>query len=78
MQTLGNAFLDFAYLLANGTRGGVLLAWKPDAITGLDHDTTLLGHLSFHSWFQLLVDHYCIRSHSDKEQIEFLDELRHG
>jgi hypothetical protein len=38
MQTLGNKFLDFCYLPAVGTRGGILLACNPDEVTGLDYE----------------------------------------
>jgi hypothetical protein len=77
MQTLGNDFLDFAYLPANGTRGGILFAWKPDYITGSDHDfrrfsvTTRFAH-GDNSWWLTTV----YGPHTDDEQVEFLNELR--
>jgi exonuclease III len=77
MQTLGNEFLDFAYLPANGTRGGILVAWKPDYITGSDHEirrfsvTTRFAH-GANSWWLTTV----YGPHTDDEQVEFLNELR--
>ncbi|VAH57976.1 unnamed protein product [Triticum turgidum subsp. durum] len=36
LDTLGSEFDDYTYLLAQGTRGGILLAWKSSTVTITD------------------------------------------
>jgi exonuclease III len=77
MRTLGNKFLDFCYLPAVSTRGGILMAWNPDVVTGVDHDirrfsVTTRFIVGPNSWWLTTV----YGPHSDEEQILFLDELR--
>lgn len=76
IQTLGNTFLDFCYLPAVGTRGGILLAWNPDVVTGLDHEirqfsVTARFVVGSNSWWLTTV----YGPHTDEEQVQFLDEL---
>lgn len=78
LQTLGNEFRDFVYLLAIGTCGGILLAWVASevSVSGLSvRDFSISGLVSFgrDSWWFTGV--YSPSSGVDADEVAFLSEL---
>jgi exonuclease III len=78
LETLGSEFDDYVYLLARGTRGGILLAWKSRVVTISDPEftnNTISAKVSTSSgepWWLTIV--YGPQDTADK--IKFLQELR--
>ena len=78
LDILGSEFDDFTYLPADGTRGGILLAWKSRAVTISDPLFTrnaLTGKVSVASgtpWWLTTV----YGPQDDADKILFLQELR--
>lgn len=78
VETLGPQFQDFFFLPADGTRGGILLAWQRDLIAlshpaiGAHHITALVSPIGGgqHWW---LTGVYGPRE--DQAKIEFLSDL---
>ncbi|XBI01366.1 hypothetical protein VPH35_130159 [Triticum aestivum] len=78
LETLGAPFLDFYFLPADGTRGGILLAWRCDMISlsrptiGDHHVSALVSPLvgDQHWWLTGVYG-----PQRDEEKIAFLGEL---
>ena len=78
LDTLGSEFDDYTYLLANGTRGGILLAWK-SRVVSITHPlfttnalTATVTTTTGVPWWLLVV----YGPQDDADKIAFLQELR--
>jgi hypothetical protein len=82
LETLGLDFDDYVYLPANGTHGGILLAWKSREIALTEPEVTpntLMAKVCSPShtstmtpWWLTVV----YGPQGDTEKIEFLNEIR--
>ena len=79
VETLGSCFLDYFFLPASSTRGGILLAWNRNEISisspyiGQHHITTLVSSTTgAHPWWISRV----YGPQEDDEKILFLQDLQ--
>lgn len=77
-ETLGAAFQDFYFLPANGTRGGILLAWQ-SSLVSLSHPTIGTHHVTALATPAGSESHWWLTGvygpQSDPDKLEFLSEL---